>query len=463
MKSQNNSKTFLAAAQASVIALGLFAQSSHGAVIAVVDSGTDLKHPDLVSKAWNNPREIDDAVDNDNNGYIDDLHGWNFADNNNRLVDRKLIGTWSEDMYKYFELQTKKLNGEATDEEVEWMKAHVKNPAFIEEIEKFGNHVHGTHVAGISARDADQAQIMVLRMIGGGSPSSLIQGLSAMSVPATATPSLKEKLVYVALTGLAYAQGNGVAPVGKYLASQKPAVANCSFGASRTSIEPVIKPLIEKILGKTLTEAELHSYSDFFLNKVVAAMQKTFIDPSKKTLFVIAAGNDGTNNDIAPASPANVKAENTITVAATLGHSKLASFSNYGATMVDIAAPGVGIVSTIPGGGYMPLSGTSQATPYVANLAGRVIDTNPHLSVAEVKKLLMETVDKKGFLEGKVRSEGIANPDRALYAAHLSIQMPVSDAISHANRDVPAVKAALGESMMDDSGLIVLPLPSFIH
>jgi subtilisin family serine protease len=458
MKLQKHSKAILAAAAL----IGFAAQTSNAAVIAVVDSGTDFKHPDLVSKAWNNPGEIDDAVDNDNNGLIDDLHGWNFADSNNRLVDRKLIGTWSEDVYKYFDLQTKMLNGEASEADIAWLKSHVKDETFIAELEKFGNHVHGTHVSGITARDADAAQIMALRMIGGGSPSMLINGLESVAVPATAAPSVKEKLVNLALTGLALAQGQGLAPVGKYLASKKPQVANCSFGASRTQIEPILKPLIEKILGRTLTEDELHAYSTTFLNKVVDVMKKTFIDPAKNTLFVIAAGNDGTNNDVAPASPANVKTDNTITVAATLGRSKLASFSNYGATMVDIAAPGVGIVSTIPGGGYMPLSGTSQASPYVANLAGRVLDANPHLTPLQVKNILMGTVDKKPFLAKKVRSEGIANPDRALYAAKLSLQIPVADAVTQANRQVPAMKAAFGEGMMDDSAIAVLPLPSFL-
>jgi hypothetical protein len=461
MKLQKNSKAVLAAATL-LVSVGFAAQTSSAAVIAVVDSGTDLKHPDLVSKAWNNPGEIDDAVDNDNNGYIDDLHGWNFADGNNRLVERKLIGTWSEDVYKYFELQTKMLNGAATDAEIAWLKTHVKDDKFIEELEKFGNHVHGTHVAGITAHDADQAQVMVLRMIGGGTPSMLIDGLASVKAPENSSSNIREKLVTIALTGLALAQGQGLAPVGKYLSQKNPAVANCSFGASRTQIEPILKPLIEKILGKTLTADELHVYSDFFLNKVVDVMKKVLTDPAKNTLFVIAAGNDGTNNDVAPASPANVKTDNTITVAATLGHSKLASFSNYGAAMVDIAAPGVGIISTIPGGGYMPLSGTSQASPYVANLAGRVLDANPHLTPLQVKEVLMGTVDKKPFLVKKVRSEGIANPDRAIYAAKLSLQMPIADALTQANRQVPAMKAALDEGTMDDTAITVLPLPSFL-
>lgn len=444
-------------------AAALCSQAPRAAVIAVVDSGTDLDHPDLVKKAWNNPGEQDDGVDNDDNGYVDDLHGWNIPDNNNRLVDKKLIGTFPPDAFKYFEFQTKLLNGVATDDEKAWLKAKVSDASFLEMLEAFANHIHGTHVAGISAKNADMAQIMVLRMIGGSEPNSVIHGLSSIKVEENSTRGIKDKLIFLALDALASAQGKGVAPVGAYIADKKAQVANCSFGASRRSIEPVIKPLIEKVLGTPLTDEQLHVYADYFLTKTAASMKAALIDPSKTTLFVVAAGNDGTDNDVAPTAPANAKADNEITVAATLGTSKLASFSNFGATMVDIAAPGVGILSTIPGGQYMTVSGTSQASPFVANLAGRVIDANGKLSVVDVKRILMETVDKKDFLVKKVRSEGIANPERALYAAQLSQSMPLEDAIGRANRDVHPVMTTFEEIMMDDSELTVLPLPSFIR
>jgi hypothetical protein len=91
-----------------------------------------------------------------------------------------------------------------------------------------------------------------------------------------------------------------------------------------------------------------------------------------------------------------------------------------------------------------------------------VLDANPHLTPLQVKEVLMGTVDKKPFLVKKVRSEGIANPDRAIYAAKLSLQMPIADALTQANRQVPAMKAALDEGTMDDTAITVLPLPSFL-
>jgi subtilisin family serine protease len=247
-----------------VASLALVATTSRAAVIAIVDSGTDVKHPDLASKIWNNQGEIDDAVDNDNNGYVDDLYGWNFADNNNRLVDKKLIGTFSPDCYKYFEIQTKALNGVATQEEIAWIREKVQDQKFIQELESFGNHVHGSHVAGIASRDAAAAHLMILRMITNGQPNLFIQSMLSVHPSITASSSAKEKIVYAALGVLASQQGKGLAPIGKYLAKKHADVANCSFGASRAALEPTLKPLIEKILGKALTDEDSRLFELLF-------------------------------------------------------------------------------------------------------------------------------------------------------------------------------------------------------
>ena len=87
------------------------------------------------------------------------------------------------------------------------------------------------------------------------------------------------------------------------------------------------------------------------------------------TMTKVIISYDGTDNDQIPAAPANIKSDNTIAVAATLDRVRLASFSNFGESMVDIAAPGVGIKSLIPGGQEVQLSGTSQAAPYITNIA----------------------------------------------------------------------------------------------
>jgi subtilisin family serine protease len=202
-------------------------------------------------------------------------------------------------------------------------------------------------------------------------------------------------------------------------------------------------------------------YSVFFVNEVVKAAK--VLVASKGTFFLIAAGNDGMDNDVYPTSPANVKQDNTLTVAATLGYDRLASFSNYGAKMVDLAAPGVGILSTIPGNEYIEVSGTSQATPFVANVAGQVLDANPALSNLDLKKILMATADLKDFLKGKVASGGIVNLNRAVTAGRLSRSMQLADAIQAARVQVSDVNTRHLESFGIQREGYVLPLPGLFY
>jgi thermitase len=131
-------------------------------------------------------------------------------------------------------------------------------------------------------------------------------------------------------------------------------------------------------------------------------------------LFVAAAGNASTNNDRNPHYPSSYNVPNVISVAALDRHDQLASFSNYGPKSVVIAAPGVDILSTWLGNEYEEKSGTSMATPVVAGVAALVLAHEPGLSVDELKKKLLTSVDKLDSLAGKVSSGGRINAAKAV-------------------------------------------------
>jgi subtilisin family serine protease len=254
-----------------------------GVIIAVLDTGVDMNHPDLMSNIWKNPREVpDNGIDDDANGFIDDVHGWNFAEGTNHIFD---------------------------------------------------DHGHGTHVAGIAAARINNT-IGIAGMAGG----ATIMPVDVFPLPAFGT---YEDLI----RAIIYATDNGAD------------VINMSLGATSYS------------LGE---EAAV----DYAWNHGV--------------VVVAAAGNTGRNTYHYPAAHLNA-----IAVAATDANDNRAGFSTYG-DFVDVAAPGVSVLSTLTSGGYGSMSGTSMATPHVAGLAALLLSLNPQLTNAQVRELIETNVDDLG-------------------------------------------------------------------
>ncbi|RMD96440.1 MAG: hypothetical protein D6814_11380, partial [Calditrichaeota bacterium] len=134
----------------------------------------------------------------------------------------------------------------------------------------------------------------------------------------------------------------------------------------------------------------------------------------KNALFVAAAGNESNDNDRNANYPSNYDIENVLAVAASDRNDRMASFSNFGRTTVDLAAPGVDVLSCQPRNRYQRLSGTSMATPHVSGAAALVMAQFPGLTYRQVMVRLMGSVDRKSAFTGKMVSNGRLNVAAAL-------------------------------------------------
>jgi subtilisin family serine protease len=142
------------------------------------------------------------------------------------------------------------------------------------------------------------------------------------------------------------------------------------------------------------------------------------IDDHQNTLFVVAAGNDGRDNDVAPTYPCDTDEPNIVCVGASTNHDEAADFSNHGDHSVDLFAPGEWIVSTmIPSpSSYFFLSGTSMAAPHVSAVAALLLEVDPTFTADELKDILLASVDERDPFADSV-TEGRLNAGVAVARA----------------------------------------------
>lgn len=315
------------------------------------------------------------------------------------MIDKNSPYKLTQGDIEYFRLQNRVIRTEAgldflsPSEIMEFRRDRRVSHAY-----EFAHLSHGTHVAGIIARNNPNVEIMGIK-----------KGNRTVNLH-----HYKKDIQSYYLTNVAKGDVEDLKQTVLYLRNNEIRVANGSFG---TPYEAVINRFqMMHAYGHQLSEIK---YMAKLYQKELLIQQKETLLLSPETLFVFAAGNSGYNNDKHIFTPANIDSHNSLTVAATIDRRALPSFSCYGANTVHVAAPGVGILSTVPGG-HMMMTGTSQAAPYVSRVASLIIDENPNLTSYQVKEILMRTVDKKDFLIGKVISGGIVNEIRAVYAAKLS-------------------------------------------
>ncbi len=286
---------------------------STSVVVGIIDEGIDYTHPDLAANIWTNPGEVAaNGVDDDANGYIDDIHGWDFFNNDNSIFD-----------------------GSGDD--------------------------HGTHVAG------------TIGGVGG--------------------------------------NGQGVAGV----AWNVTMISAKFLGPSGGSLADAVEALDYLTNLKTKYGVNLVATNNSWGGGGFSQSLQDAINRAANAgiLFIAAAGNDGSNNDSTARYPSNYN--NVIAVAAIDSSGNLASFSNYGATDVDLGAPGVGIYSTLPGGTYGSYSGTSMATPHVTGAAALYAAAHPGASANTIMAALLSSAQATptASLVGKTVTGGRLNVSAA--------------------------------------------------
>lgn len=420
--------------------------TASASVVAIMDSGTDLAHKDLAPKSWTNKNEKPGSkLDLDGSGLPGDMHGWDFTENSAKVFNDKYNHLMTPDVIKFYVLYAKYDTKTITAAEFEWLKAANEDKALMNKVNFVGTYSHGTHVGGIAALNNSKIEVMSLKILPtvyqelaparpvAGSETQVPVQLELDLTPAMSVEDFKKEVVKSATDQVAE-----MVPLSGYLNFHKVDAVNQSFGIGfNAAVEFLAVGFIESVKREP-TQEELVDILGAYFGTLLKVGPEMF-NAAPDTMFVVAAGNDKSNNDALPDYPASIQAANKIVVAATLGYSEIADFSNFGAKSVDVAAPGVAIQAAAPANTYVFMSGTSQAAPFVTNAIAQAKDINPALKTAELKSIILKTVDVKSWLKGKVATSGIVNKARVLRAAELSKTMNVEVAIQKAKVEIADV------------------------
>jgi Subtilase family len=253
----------------------------------------------------------------------------------------------------------------------------------IEELILAGNYTHGTHVAGIAMEGNPYARLLVARIEFG---STLIPD---------PCPSREQ----------AIKDAKSYAETVEFLRRNKARVVNMSWGGSVNAIENDLELCG---IGKTQEERQKMAREYFSIGK--QALEKAFAS-APEILFITAAGNSNQNASFAEDIPADIVLPNLLTVGAVDKAGDEAGFTSYGPT-VKVHANGYQVDSYLPGGDRVAFSGTSMASPQVANLAGKILAVNPALTPPQVIEIIVSTSEKTA--DGR---RTLINPKKALEAA----------------------------------------------
>lgn len=354
---------------------------------AVWDSGVDVSL--FPGHVYENDAEGPNHMDDDANGFVDDLHGPAYDYDANRtsgdlypLEDAtQRIDAIMGDMKGFMDLRA-----DVDSPEASALKQKISGldqsqiGALLEDLNLAGNYAHGTHVAGIVAEGNPYVRLL------------------------NARHSYDYHLIPVART-LAWGQRDAAKcrSIVDYLKKAGVRVVNMSWGESRQDAEDSLEA---NGIGATAEERRAVARKVFDLQKeaLYAAMKD-----APEILFVCAAGN--ADNDVAfdEYIPSSFDLPNLITVGAVDQAGEPTSFTSFGPT-VQVYANGFEVDSFVPGGKRMAMSGTSMASPNVANLAAKLLAIDPALTPPQVIEVIRKGCDERSYGERKYL---LLNPQRS--------------------------------------------------
>ena len=429
-------------------------------IVGVVDSGVDINHEDLKSIIWTNPKEIpNNGIDDDKNGYVDDVHGWNFLGeiNQDNLEYVRILkkGDTSDPDYKRAE--------EKYDKEFKDANEKIELYSQIKERIAQSDALIQKHLGKkeYTEEDLDKIDVSSLQLLGAvrGMKYLLSNGVSVKETLEELSEGIKhyeDRLKYGLnkefnprkvlndnpddINDKIYGNNNVIGPTaegalhGTHVAGIIAAVRHNNIGIDGVADHVRIMPVrtvpdgdeYDKDVALALRYAidngakvintsfgkEFSPHKEWVYDALKYAAEKD-------VLIVNAAGNDTKNVDVQLTFPDdNINGKEFTDTMITIGalnyeynENLVASFSNYGKNNVDLFSPGVQIYATVPENKYKFLDGTSMAAPEVAGVAALIRAYFPKLKAREVKQILMEsglTPTVKEVLVGGRGEEGEA-------------------------------------------------------
>jgi subtilisin family serine protease len=426
-------------------------------IVAVIDNGIDTMHTALRPRLWTNEKEIGgNGRDDDNNGFVDDLRGWNLLGS----PDGRII---KEDTYELTRLVAQCRRPAGRDS----LRADYRNrcPEFEQQFTKKRNEIDQT-LANIRQIDALYAQILPMLRRAVGTDSLTVTNVTALTTANDTVRQARAVFLQLASQGITpaevetakkayesqarfgfnldfdprpiigdrypdttmkrYGNSNVTGPGGEHGTHVSGIVASIrgsGMGANGDGVGIAQSVRIMAIRAvpegderdKDIANAIRYAVDNganiinMSFGKGHSPYKKEVDDAvkyadSKGVLMVHASGNEGADVTKSPSFPTPIfldggRARNWIEVGATTwrgGDTLAANFSNWASSIVDIFAPGDDINSTVPGGGFKENSGTSMASPVVAGVAALLMSYYPNLTATDVKRIILESAAKYG-------------------------------------------------------------------